>query len=255
MEEKEKILEGILEDMKEATEGGKKNGVKVVGKTWRELRVMKRGVGNEARGVVGKGAVENGDAKGVEPLTAKDEVKVGDLLVVVANSPFRGKTGTVVKDGGKMIELGFGGMTSRFKRGDLGRSGGVETGGGTSLNKGKKKGISKRVEEDLRSHEMDRVSGRKKGDGRMMRMDSNTIDVRGNDMDDALLMIRDFFASNIRAGKGTVYVLHGHGTGGVLKKKVREALRLETIVKRYKAADDEDGGDSFTEVQLKDGIM
>ena len=64
--------------------------------------------------------------------------------------------------------------------------------------------------------------------------------------------VRDFFSRMIGAGRGCAYILHGHGSGGVLKGKVREALRREALVERYGPADDEDGGDAFTMVFLKD---
>merc|ERR1711871_192550 len=98
---------------------------------------------------------------------------------------------------------------------------------------GKKKGISKRVEEDLKSAaDSGLFDGRspKRKDGGMMRMDSNTVDIRGLDIEDAMSAVRDFFGVQMRAGRGTVYVLHGHGTKGVLKKKIREALKREEIV-------------------------
>lgn len=88
-----------------------------------------------------------------------------------------------------------------------------------------------------------------------MRMDSNTVDCLGLDSEDALLNIRNFFSRQLGAGKICVYVLHGHGSGGVLKKKIRAALRKEALVEKFEPADDEDGGDAFTMVFLKDSLM
>jgi len=48
-----------------------------------------------------------------------------------------------------------------------------------------------------------------------------------------------------------VYVLHGHGTG-VLKKKIRSWLQEDRQwAKSFRAADQADGGDAFTMVELK----
>ena len=262
LEEKEKILEGIMEDMKKMTEGGKRNGVKVVGNTWRELRVMKRDVGPE-RGVVGAGVGRAvGETREVQPLKDTEEVSMGEALFALKGA-FAGRTGTVVKDNGKNVELQFGGISTRMSKGQLGRaeSGGGEGGGddgGTRVKEGRKQGISKRVEEDLRSAGdsglLDMRSGKRK-DGTMMRMDSNTCDVRGLDVEDGIQKCRDMFSTQMRAGRGTVFILHGHGSKGVLKRKIRDALRSEGVVKKFNKAKDEDGGDAFTEVTLKDGII
>jgi DNA-nicking Smr family endonuclease len=49
-----------------------------------------------------------------------------------------------------------------------------------------------------------------------------------------------------------VYILHGHGEKGVLKQKVRAWLQSErTLVKRFSSADQADGGDAFTRVELR----
>ena len=53
-------------------------------------------------------------------------------------------------------------------------------------------------------------------------------------------------------GRSVLYVLHGHGTGGVLKTKVRNWLRSEKqLVKRWNPAEQSDGGDAFTRLELK----
>jgi hypothetical protein len=248
-----------MEDMKRMTGEGKRNGVKVVGNTWRELRVMKRDAGPD-RGIVGVGASKPGSPRGdVEPLKDAEDVEAGEQLLALKGA-FAGRTGTVVKDNGKNVELQFGGINTRLKKGQLGReaaSGGRE-GGDSGPPKGRRQGISKRVEEDLRSAGdsglLDSRSGKRK-DGTMMRMDSNTCDIRGLDLEDGLQKCRDMFSTQMRAGRGTVFILHGQGTKGVLKRKIRDALRSEGVVKKFNKAKDEDGGDAFTEVSLKDGII
>ena len=49
-----------------------------------------------------------------------------------------------------------------------------------------------------------------------------------------------------------VFILHGHGTQGVLKQKIRDWLKRDKQwVKSAKPADPSDGGDAFTRVELK----
>jgi DNA mismatch repair protein MutS2 len=80
---------------------------------------------------------------------------------------------------------------------------------------------------------------------RPLRTESNTSDVRGLRVDDALGMI-DAFLDRLYGDGGTSgFVLHGHGTG-VLKSAVREHLGRSPYIIRSRAADPEDGGDAFT---------
>jgi dsDNA-specific endonuclease/ATPase MutS2 len=53
------------------------------------------------------------------------------------------------------------------------------------------------------------------------------------------------------SNRSVVYIPHGHGTG-VLKKKIREWLQCDRQwVKKFRLADQEDGGDALTRVELK----
>lgn len=51
------------------------------------------------------------------------------------------------------------------------------------------------------------------------------------------------------------HILHGHGSGGVLKSKIRNWLngiqKRGQIVKTSKPAAASDGGDAFTQVELR----
>ena len=61
-------------------------------------------------------------------------------------------------------------------------------------------------------------------------------------------------SSCLLSGRPVVYVLHGHGTGGVLKSKIRGWLksgRRNDIVKRWAPADQSEGGDAFTRLDLR----
>jgi dsDNA-specific endonuclease/ATPase MutS2 len=53
------------------------------------------------------------------------------------------------------------------------------------------------------------------------------------------------------SNRSVVYIPHGHGTG-VLQKKIREWLQSDRQwVKTFRPADQEDGGDAMTRVELK----
>ena len=49
---------------------------------------------------------------------------------------------------------------------------------------------------------------------------------------------------------GTLYIIHGHGTGS-MKKAVREALALEPMVERYEDAPNAEGGSGCTIAYLR----
>ncbi len=52
--------------------------------------------------------------------------------------------------------------------------------------------------------------------------------------------------------KPVVFILHGHGTKGVLKQKLRDWLKRDKQwVKNARPADASDGGDALTRVELK----
>lgn len=82
------------------------------------------------------------------------------------------------------------------------------------------------------------------------RTESNTCDVRGLRVDDALAMVDAFLDRLYGSGGTSGFVLHGHGTGA-LKTAVREHLRNSMYVQQARPADPEDGGDAFTVFWLK----
>ena len=60
------------------------------------------------------------------------------------------------------------------------------------------------------------------------------------------------FSSCLLSNRPVVYILHGYGTGGVLRNKIRGWLKTEgKLVKKFGPADASDGGDSFTRVELR----
>jgi DNA-nicking Smr family endonuclease len=76
--------------------------------------------------------------------------------------------------------------------------------------------------------------------------------VRGLNLEEARSKCKDKFSTSLMSGRPVVYILHGHGTSGVLKTKIRAWLKSErSLVKRFKPADSTDGGDAFTRVELR----
>jgi DNA mismatch repair protein MutS2 len=84
-----------------------------------------------------------------------------------------------------------------------------------------------------------------------MRMPSNTLDLRGKRVDEALEEVDAFVDLMLRQNEPVAYVLHGHGTGA-LKLAVRSHLSAARYVKRAKPAEADDGGDAFTVFWLGD---
>ena len=147
VEEKEAVLESLLEEMRGRSERSG-NGVKVVGKTWSDLKVLKREVSGLAAGGRGPAdGAEGPEGGGFAPLGAVDDIEVGQVLLVSKKgSPFYGKTGTVLSLSGKnLVELSVGALSSRFKRGDLSLAGEA-----APLAPDGKKKLSKRVMREVR---------------------------------------------------------------------------------------------------------
>jgi DNA mismatch repair protein MutS2 len=84
----------------------------------------------------------------------------------------------------------------------------------------------------------------------LMRLESNTVDVRGLRADDALALVDAFIDRIYGVGETVGYVLHGHGTGA-LKAAVRAHLEDSPHVAKSRTADVSDGGDAFTVFWVK----
>jgi DNA mismatch repair protein MutS2 len=83
-----------------------------------------------------------------------------------------------------------------------------------------------------------------------LRMDANTVDLRGLRVDEALEAVDHGLDRAILDGIDVVFVLHGHGTGA-LKQAVRQALRGHPVAKKYAPANADQGGDAYTVVAVR----
>ena len=83
-----------------------------------------------------------------------------------------------------------------------------------------------------------------------LRLPNNTLDLRGQRVDDAMEACEQYFDSALLASEDAVFVLHGHGTGA-LKTHLRSWFSKSHYVKTWKPAQADQGGDAYTVVVLK----
>jgi DNA mismatch repair protein MutS2 len=79
----------------------------------------------------------------------------------------------------------------------------------------------------------------------MMKLESNTVDLRGMRVSEAESVIEEAIAR----ANGPLWVIHGHGTGK-LRRGVQEFLKLHPQVKSFEPAEQVDGGKGVTVVKL-----
>ncbi len=82
-----------------------------------------------------------------------------------------------------------------------------------------------------------------------VRTSHNTLDLRGQRVDEALDAADAFVDRMLRVSEPVAFVLHGHGTGA-LKLALRSHLSAAPHVRRAEPAGPDDGGDAFTVVWL-----
>jgi DNA mismatch repair protein MutS2 len=83
-----------------------------------------------------------------------------------------------------------------------------------------------------------------------LRIDANTLDMRGVRVDEALSMAADFLDRMSLTGLPVAFLLHGHGTGA-LKKAVRDWLPACGYVEGWRPCYPGEGGDAYTIVGLR----
>ena len=83
-----------------------------------------------------------------------------------------------------------------------------------------------------------------------MRMGANTLDMRGQRVEEGMDAADKFFDDALMRGHDLVFLLHGHGTGA-LKDALRSWLKSHPRVRDAAPANAEQGGDAFTIVSLR----
>ena len=79
---------------------------------------------------------------------------------------------------------------------------------------------------------------------------STSIDVRGKNLDDALMDVEKYIDDAFMSGLGEVTIIHGRGEG-ILSKGIRAALRKNKNIKDYRRGAFDEGGDGVTVVKFK----
>ena len=264
LEEKEKVLEDVLEKLKADPSR------KLVAKSWDDIKFVKRDAINEAENIPSVLKAKQKAAKAAEKVRAelvplaelreKPNIKEGDTLIVCQQGSLFGREAIVLKNMGRQIQVSVSGITIALKLTDLSAvmdSGVVPTRPRTNSTHNTKARLSKSAEKALqqdatsRSVPVDDEASKSKSKV-AIRTESNTVDVRGSNFEEAKSMVKDKISRCLLNGQSFVYVLHGHGTGGVLKSKIRQWLKSEQqLVKRYSPADQADGGDAFTLIEIR----
>lgn len=269
LEEKEQVLENVLERLKSDPSR------KILAKSWDDIKFVKRDALNEAENIPSVLRAKQKAAKAAEDaigelvplaeLRDKPEVKEGDTLIVCKPGSLFGREAFVLKNMGRQIQVQVSGVTMALKTADLSAvmdSGVVATKPTLSAAQTKKARLSKAAERALQK-DVDSLGQSTRGTGTSsegnkpssvvaIRTDSNTVDIRGNNFEEGKSVIKEKISKCLMNGQSVVYVLHGHGTGGVLKSKVRGWLKTERqLVKRFAPADQGDGGDAFTKIEVR----
>ena len=81
-------------------------------------------------------------------------------------------------------------------------------------------------------------------------MISTSIDVRGKNLDDAVMDVEKYIDDAFLSGLPEVTIIHGRGEG-ILSKGIRTMLRGHKNVKEYRRGAMGEGGDGVTVVKMK----
>lgn len=79
---------------------------------------------------------------------------------------------------------------------------------------------------------------------------SSQIDVRGQNLEDAKMLVEKYIDDAVMAGLETVNIIHGRGEG-VLKKGIREMLTKNKNVSSWKRGEYNEGGEGVSIVKIK----
>ena len=82
------------------------------------------------------------------------------------------------------------------------------------------------------------------------RLVSTSVDVRGKNLDDAIMDVEKYIDDAFLGGLSEVTIIHGRGEG-ILSKGIRARLRQHKNVKEYRRGAMGEGGDGVTVVKLK----
>ncbi|CAM9715021.1 unnamed protein product [Discosporangium mesarthrocarpum] len=276
VEERERQMKEMFDKAREAMsyKASETSSTQVIGGTLGAIRSIKAIAEKEASEL----PMVTAEELGLSPLKKRDRLSVGDKVVVCEGSAF-GRQGEVTEVGNRDIEVLLSNSRApiRFPKSRLSLPppGGMKKIPGLHLEvpqtpeqdaserrkaAARGAGISKKaaayLEDDMGSggfHKgaasSDGAGPRRMKDKYLMRLESNTLDLRGMTLSDAREECDIFFSQCIMNGRGGCFLLHGHGTG-VLKHGLRKWLPGNSMVKEFRPASQGDGGDAFTMVIL-----
>jgi DNA mismatch repair protein MutS2 len=288
LEEKEAILEDVLEKLKADPSR------RVLAKSWDDIKFVKRDALNEAENVPSVMARKQKAIVAMEEASAelvpiaemreKPVLAPGAKVIICDQGPMLGREATVIKALDSRVEVKVNNMNVSFKLAQIAlppatprRPGSYQrpkgdaslsTTGTAATSRAKaveqalaSEGTTSRrrqgpsVDETQSSRDAnDRSAAAVSSSSATMRTESNTVDVRGCNLMEAQERVRSKFSTALMNGRPVVYILHGHGTGGVLKTKLRAWLVKEQrhkLVKEFGPADQLDGGDALTRVVVQ----
>ena len=236
---------------------------KVIADSWSDIRIVKREVLSEAEnipGVTNRLKLQQGETEDVElipisEMSGRNEVIVDDKVIVCKKGAFYGKEG-VIKEVGKKIQVAVGGVPVRLTLKEIAfppLPGYTAKASDTSTNPKLSKMAQRALELDSSADSPTEVSSSTSpiDKGSTMKTKSNTVDCIAKNFEESKRLCLYAFSNAAMSNRSVVYILHGHGTG-VLKKKLREWLNSDRQwVKSFRSADQEDGGDALTRVELK----
>jgi len=257
LEAKERLLEDILEKLK-----GSGASKKVVADSWTDIRIVKREVMSDAENIPGvvsrmnRQQVEDVELIPISEMKGINKVNVDDKVIVCKKGAFYNKEG-IVKQVGKKIQVAVGNVPVRLTTKEIAfppSSGRIQQPSSTKEGGPKMSKMAQRAMEldSTADSPVDMSSSPSSRDkGTQMKTKSNTVDCLGLNFEESKRKCITAFSSAVMQNRSVVYILHGHGTG-VLKKKIRSWLQTDRQwVKKYSAADQADGGDALTKVELK----
>jgi len=260
LEEKEKLLEDILEKLK-----GQGASKKVVADSWNDIRIVKRDVLNEAENIPGvlQRMLQQSGNQGEIELIPISEIKgspkpnVGDKVLVCKKGSFYGKEG-IVDELGKKLQVTVGGFPVRLSLKEIAFP--PENGAGSTTkqsaqayNQNMSKMARRAMELDSDADAPAEVNSSlaESNRGTTMKTNANTVNCIGCTFEESKRKCLDMFSRATVNNWSVIFILHGHGTG-VLKQKIRAWLGSERqFVKKFRAADQADGGEALTRVELK----
>ncbi len=163
------------------------------------------------------------------------EIQVGDKVELLK----LGQRGVVRSVDGDRLEVECGRMALRVKRDEV-----------ELVRGGARKSVAPAAAKRVGQPKVAPVVAAPERFNTTLRLPSNTCDLRGKRVEEALEMIDVFLARLTGRGETTGWILHGHGTGA-LKVAVRDWLPSCPTIARWRPADADEGGDAYTVVEVR----